>query len=269
MKARIVIPTRARPEVKTFYNLPKEIQKRTVLVIRPDEEWLYEAIPCKKIMLDKGVEGLSPTRQWILDNIDDRYVIQLDDDFSSYSFKPDMRQWKLIKATPRQVVEMFELVDFWLRKCVVHAGIMDRVRAAQPSKSGEEYSENTLCMQFLGYDQKILQEEGVRFDRVRLAQDKDVCLQLLERGYGNRVSKRFSYNCSGTDTTGGCAVYRTEKLRIKQAKLLARLHPGIVTQIQKTVKKHGETITRMKNRVSWKLAFCSRIKDRVLPEEDD
>lgn len=262
MKSRIYIPTRGRPSVPTFWALPEELQRQTTLVIREDEEELYQCVPVDYVLLPKKVEGLSATRQWILEN-SGRYVMQLDDDFASFNIKPHMDDWKLMRASPRQIVDLFNLVDYWITEKVAHAGIMDRVRAATPSTRGQ-YQTRQLCAQFLAYDNRVLRKEQIRFDRVLLSQDKDVCLQLLELGYENRISRRYSYNCKAGDSPGGCALYRTEKLRREQSDLLANLHPeGIIRQRKKRMKtKGGRVFFRAKNHVNWRLAFGARITER-------
>ena len=264
MRSMIVIPSRGRPKVPTFWALPPVLRKRTTLVIRRDEEGLYEDVPATKVLLPPRVEGLSATRQWILDNINSRFVMQLDDDFSSFNYKPRMDDWALRRLNSAGVLRMFELVDYWITAGgFAHAGIMDRIRSAHPSDGGL-YETNRLCAQFLAYDTRVLKGEKLRFDRVLLSQDKDMCLQLLELGYANRVSRRYSYNCAAPDTSGGCATYRTEKLRREQSDLLKSLHPeGVIRQRTKRVKsKNLKYIFRAKNYVNWRKAFNSRISER-------
>lgn len=261
MKAHIYIPTRGRPKVPTFWALPKKLRSRTTLVIRKDEQDLYKDVPCKKLVLPARVEGLSATRQWILKNTPHRYMIQIDDDFRSFNYKKDMDQWGLRIASEAEVLRMFAMIEHWLTSGFAHCGIMDRVRAAKPGTS--MYQSNQLCAQFLAYDVKVLRTEKIRFDRVQLSQDKDVCLQLLELGYENRISRRFSYNNAPGDWDGGCSIYRTEKMRRDQSALLASLHPkGVIRRRVKPVKSKGVIINRAKNYVNWRLAFRSRINKR-------
>ena len=249
----IYIPSRSRPNVRTMQIIPRELLKRTRIVVRPDEEKLYAAAGYKNlIILPKKIEGLSPTRQWILENSETRYQIQLDDDFSSLAYKPNLKVFGgLRKASEKELLECFLLMREWL-SAYAHCGISDRVGSA---RSQDEFKENTLLMQFLCYDTKVVLKSKSRFDRFTLAQDKDMTLQLLTKGYKNIVSRRFSYNCAATGAKGGCDIYRTEKMRTEQMNLFAEEYPGIVKVVQKPVKANGEVIMRTKKIVYWNKAY--------------
>ena len=108
----------------------------------------------------------------------------------------------------------------------------------------------------------LLKSKGARFDRVRLRQDFDVILYMLERGYPNRVIFKYAFGQT-SGSKGGCSAYRTPELMEKEAYKLKKLHgPKVVSVVTKTTKGGWdgmEDVNGMKQRkdviIQWKRAF--------------
>lgn len=250
----IYIPSRARAEkLVTPYTLPKKLRDITTVVVRRDELDEYEERhPTLRFeALPKGIEGLSPTRQWILEESSGRLHCQLDDDITAINYKPNPKKFGgLKKADSGMFIDCFHLLEKWMSEGMIgHVSFTDRVSAARPSKG--PFYENGRIAQTLFYDRRAIKNAGARFDRVALMQDLDMNLQLLAAGYRNRIATVYSYNVRGEDSPGGCVLYRTDKLKQKVGRQMEKLHPGITTMATK--EKYGRTYFYMKT--DWRKAY--------------
>ncbi len=254
------IPTRSRPDFKTWDALTPKMRQSTRVVVRFDELNSYlevgrkvGRIECDYMVLPYGVEGISATRQYILEN-GDNYVVMIDDDIRNFSWKPNLFSQSLVPAPELVVDTAFEELRLLLDAGYAHVGIVDRPRCGLGN--GVYYVENALAMQIIGFNRSIVHvEEKLRFDDVRLAQDKHMTLSLLERGYKNALLAYFTYNCLTTQAAGGCSTFRTEQLINEQALLLQKLHPKTVKVTPKLVKYEGIHATINKVTVQWKKAY--------------
>jgi len=255
MRSHIWIPSRGRADkLATPHVLPLVLQHRVRVVVRHDELEAYAAATKENrqfefIVLPKHFKGgLSETRQWILEQSDDQHLIMLDDDITGINRKEGLQKFGgLVKAHKNEFVNCFNLLIRWLDSGLAHVSFADRFVAARPSNL--PYYENGRIAQTLFYNRDVLVKHRIRFDRVALMQDLDVNLQLLELGYRNRVSIKYSFNSRWYGQPGGCAAYRTNELHDKVARKMEKLHPGITKLVPKP-KGGGMTM-----RTSWRKAF--------------
>lgn len=251
----IYVPSRGRAQkLTTPYVLPFALEHRIVVVVRYDE--LHEYANAAKedrqfefLALPKNFKGgLSETRQWILEQSNDRYLIMLDDDITGINIKKDLSAYgTIVKSDPNEFIKCFAQLRRWMDDGFAHVSFADRFIAARPSKL--PYYENGRIAQTLFYNRDVLVKHRIRFDRVALMQDLDVNLQLLGLGYRNRVSVKYSFNSRWYGQPGGCSAYRTSELHDKVARKMEKLHPGITKLIPKP-KGGGMTM-----RTSWTKAF--------------
>jgi hypothetical protein len=251
---KIVIHTYGRSSnQKTFNNLPKEIQDRTSLCVQKREKHLYKEYPNIIVLPDK-IRSLSPTRQWLIQNSKERFLCMMDDDITNFSVKT--KEGRLVKATDRQIVSMFNKLENTLEK-YVHCGIPYRQLNRVPY--GQLYSDCTRMMSLLCYDIETVNKLKCRFDRVILKQDFDMTLQLLKKGCPNRLLMRYGINVSSPQINkGGVTEYRTEKANTEAAYKLKNLHPEFVHIVQKETKSSYGGGSRTDVKIDWKKAFNSR-----------
>jgi len=244
----IIIPSRGRPTVPTMSLIPKSYKPITYIAVRPDEEKMYRKNYDNLVVIPKTITNLSQKRQWLVEKFDARYHIQLDDDFTGFFYKPDQEVFGgLERMDKSQTKEMFDDVFDRLTR-IPHVGICDRTRSARAMTM---ISRNTMIMQFLAYDTRAIKKSGAKFDDVILAQDKHMCLSLLEHGFKNIVLNYYSFTCMAYESPGGCSAYRTKELRHQQCEHFCSLHKFAKVE-QKTYQKQG-TISRL--RIQWKKSF--------------
>jgi hypothetical protein len=99
------------------------------------------------------------------------------------------------------------------------------------------------------------------FDRLKVMEDFDFTLTLLENGGRNAVTLDYVWNQTGSNQPGGCSDYRTAEVQAKAAKELAKLHPGVVKVVEKEVigkTSWGGMKTRTDVRIQWRKAYTGK-----------
>jgi len=271
----IAVPSRGRPVWQTQVTLRNFINmkcKRLVVLCIPGPKLGWEGKryrnSCIAELENRGVNvkaeyvpeeynGISHTRKWILTELAEKYnesnVLMLDDDMD-FCYRPDMASPSLetIKDLPR-FEAMLDLLEDWLLQGFVHVGLAARQGS---NNTYEPYREATRMMNAYAYDTIALKEIGVELGRLPVMEDFDLTLQLLRRGWPNRVSYQYVWNQRGSGAEGGCSSYRTAEMQMNAAKELQRLHPNYVSVVMKST---GSVWKDMEERgdviVQWQKAY--------------
>jgi hypothetical protein len=128
---------------------------------------------------------------------------------------------------------MFSLLEQWLEEGFVHIGLAAR-QGSNHFLGPETYRDVTRMMNAYCYDTHALKELNVELGRIPVMEDFDLTLQLLRKGYPNRVSYQYVWNQRGSGAEGGCSSYRTAEMQMMAAQQLQKYHPAYVTLITKT-----------------------------------
>jgi hypothetical protein len=247
----IVIPSRGRPEWKkqvTLRNFIEMRSKRHVVLCIPEEggrryrnnvlSTIGERIKLSVEYVPGIHDGISPTRKWILTELaakyQEQYILMLDDDMD-FCYRPNMADPALetIKD-PMRFEAMIELLQQWLSiDGFIHVGLAAR-QGSNHFLGPETYRDVARMMNAYAYDTHALKKLGVELGRIPVMEDFDLTLQLLKKGYPNRVSYQYVWNQRGSGAEGGCSSYRTAEMQTMAAQQLQKYHPGYVTIITKT-----------------------------------
>jgi hypothetical protein len=150
---------------------------------------------------------------------------------------------------------MFQTLEQWLVEGFVHIGLAAR-QGSNHFLGPETYRDVTRMMNAYAYDTHTLQSLNVELGRVPVMEDFDLTLQLLRKGYPNRVSFQYVWNQRGSGAEGGCSSYRTAEMQMKAALKLKEFHPNFVTVVTKsagTVWKDWEE--RSDVNIQWQAAY--------------
>lgn len=249
---RIFIPTYGRSENQvTFYNLPPEIRENTRLVIQEREREKYPGIPVfNKLVLPPHIQGIGPTRQFLIDNY--RTVLMLDDDLDFATRRTDVPE-KFHNATGPDIMRMFETIQETLVEGFHMVGVSGREGA---NRDTSQFKDVTRQLRIHAINCEFFRAKNIRFDRVEYMEDFDATLQLLELGYPNRVLNGWVHNQhAGSNAAGGCSEDRTMEKQKEAAIKLTQLHLKFVTVVPKHSGDWGAP--RMDVRVQWKKAYES------------
>jgi hypothetical protein len=270
----IAIPSRGRPDWKkqvTLRNFVDMKSKRKIALCIPEDKtegrrYRNNVLSAIGERLDMTVEyvpnshtGISHTRKWILTELaakhNERYVLMLDDDMD-FCYRPNMADPALETIKDAERLEaMFQTLEQWLVEGFVHIGLAAR-QGSNHFLGPETYRDVTRMMNAYAYDTHTLQSLNVELGRVPVMEDFDLTLQLLRKGYPNRVSFQYVWNQRGSGAEGGCSSYRTAEMQMKAALKLKELHPNFVTVVTKsagTVWKDWEE--RSDVNIQWQAAY--------------
>lgn len=257
MKYSIYIPSSGRSSKQiTVRNLPKSYLKKTCIVVPKKELKEYEKIDHGVDVIACPSDGIGKTRQWIIENATPRHVLMIDDDMYFYH-RIKKGEVGLATNTEADTAAMLDAVFAELKKGEFrHVGVAPRTWASFNLCS---YKVCSRINNFHGYDRKLLEKTGVRFDELPLMEDFNVTLSLLLRKFPNKIWIDYVWNQPGSNISGGCSRYRTAELQSKAANMLHKRHPAFVKVVEKKVKERAGSWDGMKSRidviVAWHRAY--------------
>jgi hypothetical protein len=269
----IVIPSsgRAKRQQSLFALQKTGITEsyKTVVAVYHDEVNQYRRMSYKGKRI-KGIElaivpeeyrGIARKREWILTKLakkhDAKFVAMIDDDLS-FCYRPKIAKPDMpyINTDQYQMHRMVETLTTWLEDGFMHVGLISRqanrntgIRWLEPGRAMNVHAFNSR------YIRKLVNAGQLEFGRLKVMEDFDLTLQLLELGYPNRISCRYAWTTTSS-LEGGCSVYRTEEVQAKAAKKLARLHPEYVRLVTKKAKTWKTGLNeRIDVQIQWKKAY--------------
>ena len=252
----ILVCSHKRPNrVITYEKFPDEIKKVAKIVIQESDFCDYSKVyhSNRLIVLPQYISTLPQTRQWIHVNMGPK-VCMLDDDLVFARRRDDNRA----RFTPLDVdLEwMFNCIESSL-DLYAHVGVSHR-------EGANRNTENVLyvgrMMRVLAYRTDITVNEEIVSDRLPDVEDFDVTLQLLRKGYPNRILNNWVHNQHGSDNSGGCSEYRTPETHARDVMKLAEFHHPFVKVVKKVTKNKwcaDENGERTDATIQWKKAYAS------------
>jgi len=200
---RIYIPTVRRADNQiTFDNLPKELQKRVVMVVEPGERHLYN-YDCEYLEIPEEFVGtwtqLAQTRHFIHKHAGSIKYCVADDDIIIR--KRNSRYWSDISdmekskrnATQEEILRLYETADKWFDEHDIGVvGLSD----AGSHPGFDEYHDTKDVYSYIFYDGRMLSEviDDIDICSLRIAEDVLFLYEVLSRGINTRRSTEFMYD---------------------------------------------------------------------------
>ena len=159
------------------------------------------------------MKGITRTRNWILENSRDRWVVMIDDDVKAQGWV------RLLDETTEQLTltaagwhsEMVRLFDLTeqMRFRIWGVATMNAPRAVYPWKPFLFRSYVTAsCM-------GILNDGRTRFDEsFPVKEDYELCLRCLKEDGGLLAARYVHWTNSHWTDAGGCGEYRTQQMEL-------------------------------------------------------
>jgi hypothetical protein len=223
----IAIPSKGRPNgVKSKRVLPSA----TVFV--PESEVRdYERAGVTNVSgVPASIRGITRTRNWILDNVADRWIVFVDDDVKLQGYVHlDQFASKHRRLTEPEwideIVKLFDLTES-LKFRIFGVATQSAPRSVYPWKPILVRSYVTAS--FMG----IVNEGRTRFDeRFTVKEDYELNLRCIKEDGGVVAARYLYWENSHWKDGGGCAEYRTQLIELRCIKLLAELYPGMIRRI--------------------------------------
>jgi glycosyltransferase involved in cell wall biosynthesis len=223
----IAIPSKGRPTaVKSKRILPSA----TVFVPESEARDYEHAGVTNVVAVPNHVRGITPTRNWILDNISDRWIVFIDDDVQIQGYlKLEQfrgRHRKLDEAAwIREIVKLFDLTES-LKFRIFGVATDGALRSVYPWKP--ILFRSYVTASFMG----IVNDGRTRFDeRFTVKEDYELNLRCIKEDGGVVAARYLYWKNSHWKDAGGCAAYRTQLVELRCIKLLAQLYPGMIRRI--------------------------------------
>lgn len=222
-------------------------------VIRPEEKEEARKTGQRFVVIDSPVSNLSQTRQWMLENLTCNYQIWLDDDlkFAVRGKRKDNPMYLSI-AEPEDIKNMINEMYDHMHNGWATVGISAREGNNRKSEPTEQCAR---MMRAWGFDRSKFLAINGRFDQFVCMSDFDFILQFLTNGHANLILNNYTTNQDGSNTDGGCSVYRTKDVLAEAAEGMSKKYPGIVKVVEKETKGAWGGGFRKDVIIYWKKAF--------------
>jgi len=251
---RIIIPTKGRTNRQlTLASIAGQLTKKTTLVC-PERE----VAALKDIRTDIEVVaqpnddwGIAKKRGWILEEWLRRgydKIVMLDDDLR-FATRKTNSDWHLKEIQGNELVPHFDKLEAKLGPEFPHVGFGQRQGNNQLETVGWK-SPGKMCYVLAFYLPIVV--KYVEFNRVRTREDMDISLQLLRQGYPNAIFTETVCDQRKFDAPGGTSDERTMESSNEDARVLASLHPGLVSVVQRDYKA---SVPRDEVIVQWEKAL--------------
>ena len=196
----IYIPTLGRSHNQiTFDNMTPSVQHITKLVVQPKEQHLYSKYPT--VVLPNNDIGITATRKFIWEHGQQSRYVVMDDDVKMVCRRP----WHNEEKTKRLMTDddwniFLTMTSLWMDEGISWGGC----RTGGLPPAGREYIDNTGTAEVFFFDGTQLPNADELDWELSTAEDISLSLQLLSKGYKNRVWDRFVYISDFVGTEGGC-----------------------------------------------------------------
>ena len=264
----LVIPTFKRLDRQiTFSNIPNELLNNVTLVVQPQEEKEARKVHSKIFVVSGDNIGMAKTIRDITYefavNRQSRFWI-LDDDLKFLRhYETDNGKLKKQPMTKSDFNECLKKTEEWMDEGYPHGAL----GTTWNNPLGKfPYVVNSRIMANKYYDGISISKIWNDIDWVGCcgAEDFYVTLQLLTKGYPNRVWYEFIVDAGASYKDGGCSDYRNTDYHNQSCEELQRHFPAYVTLKYKesdAKNMKGQMIAR--SQVQWKKAYESSQKSSL------
>lgn len=203
MIERIYIPTAKRfLNQITYENMPKELQKKVIMVVRPDEKkhYMYD---CEYLTVPHDIVGtwteLAQTRKFIHKHAGAIKYAMIDDDIiikrrnAKYWTGVSNMEKSRRNATMEEISEMYEQFSKWLDEPDI--GIVGLSSPDIPP-ADTPYRDTTNVNTYVFYDGRMISKviDEMDITSVRVSEDMLFLYEALSRGINSRRSEEWVFD---------------------------------------------------------------------------
>ena len=175
------------------------VQRITKLVVQPKEQHLYSKYPT--VVFPDNDIGITATRKFIWEHGQQSRYVVMDDDVKMVCRRPWHNEEKTKRLMTGDDWNIFlTMTSLWMDEGISWGGC----RTGGLPPAGREYIDNTGTAEVFFFDGTQLPSADELDWELSTAEDISLSLQLLSKGYRNRVWDRFVYISDFVGTEGGC-----------------------------------------------------------------
>ena len=225
---QFAVPSKGRAgSVKTA-----DVLSSCVLYVpRAEADDYRKSNPGQKVVgVPTRVKGITPTRNWILDNCGDERVVMIDDDVKVQGWvqmgETSCKHVKLAEEDwARACYQLFNVLD-GLKWYVFGVSTQDAPRSVYPFRPF--LSRSYVTGSFMG----IKNDGTYRFDESFIVkEDYELTLRHIKEQGGILCARHIYWSNHHWDDEGGCKEYRTQGIEADCIARLIKMYPGLIRQV--------------------------------------
>lgn len=226
----IAIPSKGRAGLTTTNKI---LPNMGTFFIPESEYHQYNGIVKNIVCVPKEVRGITDTRNWILKNSEDKWVVFLDDDAKNVGYnKLEERKTKKIEIRDE---------GFWMEEFLKYFDITEQLgykiwgtrtesspRGTYPYKPFLTRSYVTAsCMGIVNDGEYLFDPE------FKVKEDYEICLRHIRDKGGILAIRYLHWENEHWTTDGGCKDYRTIEMERDAIKKLIKLYPNMISSAKR------------------------------------
>lgn len=228
----IAVPSKGRAG---FTTTDKLLPNLCTFFVPQSEYHQYKSMVKKVVGVPKEVQGITATRNWILQNTDEPRVMMLDDDVKKAGYVERYER----KVNHREVKDEGLWLEIFINAFDLTEQLGYKIWGFKTeSSSGSAYPYKPIIFKtyVLGSCMGIINDGEYYFDEeYKVKEDYELCLRHIEDKGGILGIRYLFWENLHWDTEGGCKDYRTINIEREAIKKLIKRYPGMV----KSAKRKG------------------------------
>ena len=226
----IAVPSKGRAGLTTTNKI---LPNLSTFFIPESEYHKYKGIVKNIVCVPKEVRGITDTRNWILENTDEKWVVFLDDDAKNVGYnKLEERKTKKIEIRDE---------GFWAEEFLKYFDLTEQLgykiwgtrtesspRGTYPYKPFLTRSYVTAsCMGIVNDGEYLFDPE------FKVKEDYEICLRHIKDKGGILAVRYLHWENEHWTTDGGCKDYRTIEMERDAIKKLIKLYPNMISSAKR------------------------------------
>lgn len=226
----IAVPSKGRAGLTTT---DKILPNVATWFVPESEVHQYVGIYKNVIGVPKEVKGITATRNWILKNTDEKWVVMLDDDAKITGYT------KLHKNRGEQIKKTAEF--FWRDEFVKYFDLCEQldmkiwgVKTESARRSVYPYKPILLKSYVTASCMGIINDGEYLFDEsFPVKEDYEICLRHIRDKGGILAIRYLHWENEHWGKDGGCKDYRTVNMEKEAIKKLIKMYPNMISSAKR------------------------------------
>jgi len=235
----IAVPSKGRAGLTTT----NKILPNCIFYVPESEVHQYNGIVKNIVGVPKEVRGITHTRNWILKNTDEKWVVFLDDDVKDCGY---------LKLLERKTIRI-KIKDekFWNDEFVKLFDLTEQlsykiwgVKTEAATRSMYPYKPFLFKSYVTASCMGIINDGEYYFDeRYKVKEDYEICLRHIRDKGGILAARYLHWENDHWEQDGGCKDYRTVEMEKNCIKMLIKDFPGMVKNVSRKANKFTIQLT--------------------------
>jgi hypothetical protein len=226
---KICIPSKGRAGKTTT----QRILPSAMFFVPESEAEDYRRFTENVVTVPMEVQGITKTRNWILDHVEDARIVFIDDDAMAVGWK-EVRQRMMVDKPVKDE-------RFWLREFELYFDLAEQmgykiwgVKTEAASRSVYPWKPILFQTYVTASCMGLINDGEYRFDEsFPVKEDYEICLRHI-RDKGGLLGIRYvHWQNEHWTTAGGCKDYRTIAMEREAIIRLIKLYPGMVSTVKR------------------------------------